>query len=368
MVTRKAKSSTSILLRTPQVTEYLSTGSLLLDLAISCNKSAFGGIPTKRIVETSGSGAAGKSYINGEICGDALRKGFDVYVDDIERRWDLSRLGTFGIELDNPKFHYLEPGSSSVEKCFGTMFSAMDKVEPGGKLLYIVDPIAALYSDVELVRSDKMGQAKSKALQKNMRYLKDRVSGHDNTISVVFSNQLIDAVGSPVPMKIVPGGNAMKHWPSVRVAFKSPGKIPVKVSTFGKSVDLVGGIKLTAMVTKNSEDDAFRKVDFTIRYGHGIDNIHDCTSWLKACTIDLDLSPEQFAATATKSSEGDEAGGKSKKQSVWFAFLDHKPVFRLSRFVAYVEENDLEEQLFSLTANRYKEIHKTVERKPKVRW
>jgi RecA/RadA recombinase len=140
-----AKKQPSLMTRDVKVEEWLSSGSTLLDAAASCYKSPAGGFPTRRIVEFSGTGGAGKSYICGEMAGDALRKGFEVYVDDIERRWDLDRLSTFGFELTTKGFHYIDP-SSYIEECFQRMMGIFEKAKAGAKILYIVDPIAALNS------------------------------------------------------------------------------------------------------------------------------------------------------------------------------------------------------------------------------
>ena len=342
---KKGKSKKkSLLKREAKVEEYLRTGSTGLDMAISCNKSKLGGIPTRRIAEFSGTGASGKTYICGELCGDAIRKDYIVYVDDIERRWDLDRLTTFGFDRTEKRFKYLDP-SSSIEQCFETMFRILDKVKKDQKLLYIVDPIAALYAEQEK-KSDKMSQARAKALQKHMRFLKDRVSSDtDSTISVVFSNQLIDAVGQMFgPTKITPGGNAMIHWPSVRVRFSSPGKIYREIKGRKKEkFKKVTGIRLNAEVSKNSEDDAFRTYDFTIQFGYGIDDIYDNALWLKQHTDVL----------------GESDG--------WFKLPKHKSIQGIKKFVRYVEKNDLEKTVAKRMRKYYKRWHKPVNRKPKVR-
>lgn len=345
----KVKKDRPMLIREAKVTDFLRTGSTQLDMAISCHKSDHGGIPTRRITEMSGTGASGKTFICGELTGDAIRKGYSVYVDDIERRWDLKRLNTFGFEEGDKNFHYISP-SSSVEKCFEKMFKTLDKVKKGDKLLYIVDPIAALYAEQEL-KSDKMSQARAKALQKNMRFLKDRVStDSDASIAVVFSNQLIDAVGQTFgPDKITPGGNAMIHWPSVRIRFSLQGKIKTKKLGRNEEFDKYDGIKLHAEITKNSEDDPFRVADFTIQFGYGIDDIHDNANWLKRHTEILGTQDGWFKFPKFK--------GKAA----------HKNIRGIKAFVHYIEWKNLEKQLASLTRKYYRLWHEPHSRKPKVR-
>lgn len=342
---RQAKTA-SILRREKEIGDFLSTGSTLLDLAISCMSSKQGGIPTNRITEFSGGGASGKTYICGELCGDALREGYEVVVDDIERRWVLSRMDTFDFYPDTIGFTYLDPPSSSVEACFETMFKHMDKLKADKKMLYIVDPIAALYSKIELTpKSDKMGQARAKALQKNMRHLKDRVTSLGKPdITVVFSNQLIDAVGAKFKTKVSPGGNAMRHWPSLRIRFLAPGRIIRKKKIHGKEVQKTVGIKLHAQVRKNSVDDAYREADISIVYSYGIDDIADCVNWLDIHTSEL----------------------LSEKGEKWYCIFD-KDIYTKARLIKHVEDNDLEEELQQLVIQQFRKYYKPEQRKPKKR-
>ncbi len=335
------------------VTEFLRTGSVLLDASISINKDKFGGIPTKRVTEFSGTGASGKTYICGELCGDAIRKAHIAYVDDIERRWDLSRLGTFGIEKNDKKFRYLDP-SSNVEDCFARLFKILEKAKKGSKILYIIDPIAALWAKQEK-KSDKMSQARAKALQKHMRFLKDLVN-YDPNISntVVFSNQLIDNVGGGLftEQKTTPGGNALVHWPSVRVRFGNAGKITKKRMRGKKEFKDAIGVRIRSEVRKNSEDDAFRQALFSVRYGYGIDNIRDCANFLKERTDVLGSAAGWYSMRLTK---------RLRKKGV------PRKKLRKNDFVAYVERYNLEKRLFYLTRKAYKEWHQPEKRKAKVR-
>ena len=355
MAKKKAKKEQpSLLKKDTRVDEWLSSGCVLLDAAASCNKSPRGGFPTRRIIEFSGTGGAGKSYICGEMSGDALRKGFDVYVDDIERRWDLDRLNTFGFEFDTPGFHYIDP-SSYIEECFERMMTTFSKSKAGRKVLYIVDPVAALNSKRETDgKSDKMGQSRAKAVQKEMRLLKEFVGSPNHTFCVLFSNQLIDNVNAGMfeEKKITPLGNAMIHWPSVRVRFAQIGKMvdELKGRTGTKAnKKKVQGIRLRADFRKNSEDDPFRTVDFSIVLGsYGVDNIRDCAKWLKTYT---------------------DALGKEAEWYEW-PLKDKDPikVQGLPEFVKWVEKHNREEMLFKKTFKYFKQWHKPLDRKEKVRW
>ena len=348
------KEQPSFLIKDAIVQEWLSSGSTPLDCACSVMKNDMGGFPTRRIVEFSGTGGAGKSYICGELAGDALRKGFEVYVDDIERRWDLGRLGTFGFSFDTPGFHYIDP-SSFIEECFERMMATFEKAKSGKKILYIVDPVAALNSKREMDgKSDKMGQSRAKAVQQKMRLLKEFVNSKGHTFCVIFSNQLIDNVNAGMfeEKKITPLGNAMIHWPSVRVRFTLTGKLIDKnmKGRTGTKADKVKvqGIKLKAVFKKNSEDDPYREIDFSIILGnYGIDNIRDCARWLKTYT-------DALGTDATYYEWPRKTGDPIRKKG-------------LTEFVKWIEDKNVEKRLFKKFAIHYKRWNKPVERKAKVR-
>lgn len=351
----------SILQRELPPQEFLSTGSTRLDMAISCAKSKFGGIPTCRIIELSGTGASGKTYFCGELAGDALRRDYIVYVDDIERRWDIRRLKTFGFTRKHKRFIYLKP-SSTVEECFERLFRVADKAQKAKKkqkILYIIDPVAALIAEQEK-KSDKAGQARAKAVQRNMRFLKDRVSSFaDPQLTIVFSNQLIDNVqigktiyGGASKDKKSPLGNAMRHWPSVRIRFISMKEITLerKGRTKGKKFYDPIGIQLRAKIIKNSEDVPHRNATVTIYDGYGIDDIEDNATWLKDHTTVLGKSDGWYKMPKSK---------KDKKE--------HKAQRGLKKFRKYVEKKNLEKRLKLLMAKHYRKWNEPEERKPKVR-
>lgn len=369
MAEKKKKASVSkdisILQRELSPQEFLSTGSTQLDLAISCGKSKFGGIPTCRIIELSGTGASGKTYISGELSGDALRRGYKVYVDDIERRWDIRRLKTFGFTKKHKNFIYLKP-SSTVEECFERLFRVADKAQKAKKkqkILYIIDPVAALIAEQEK-KSDKAGQARAKAVQRNMRFLKDRVSSFaDPQLTIIFSNQLIDNVqigrkvyGGSSGEKKSPLGNAMRHWPSVRIRFISMKELTkerrgrVKGKVFYDPI----GIRLRAKIIKNSEDTPHRNATVTIYDGYGIDDIEDNATWLKDHTKVLGKSGGWYKIPSTK---------KEKKKK-----KEHKSQQGLKKFRKYVERHNLEKRLRLLMVRHYNKWIKPEKRKPKVRF
>lgn len=335
----KAKNINSLKNSKPKV-GFLRTGSTLLNMALSCHRSRFGGIPTRRITEMSGTASSGKTYVLSELCGNALRDDYNcVVVDDVERRWDLERLSIFGINLNDKRFHYLKESSKTLEVCFETMFRRMDKLKLGKRMLYVVDPIAALYSETETDPMKDMGK-RAKVIQYYMRRLRDRV-GSDKDITVVLANQLIDNVGIMFgPKQITPGGNALLHWPSVKIRFMKPKPLFENRTLDNKTKKRVVGVSLSASIQKNSEDDPFRTALFTIRYGYGIDDVYDCITWLKEYTSVL-------------------GSGKSYD-------FKNKSIIGITKFISFIEEKKLERKLFRLTRKYYRKWYAPSKRRKKI--
>ena len=76
------------------VTEWISTGSHVLDSIISRGKKA--GIPAGRITELAGLEASGKSYLAAQIAANAQKQGFDVVYFDSESSLDSDFLSKAG--------------------------------------------------------------------------------------------------------------------------------------------------------------------------------------------------------------------------------------------------------------------------------
>ena len=79
------------------LTEWISTGSSMLDMAISNRKN--GGIPVGRITEVTGLEASGKSLVSAQILANTQKQGgLAVYIDT-ENAMNEEFLRTIGIDL-----------------------------------------------------------------------------------------------------------------------------------------------------------------------------------------------------------------------------------------------------------------------------
>src|SRR5512137_2055750 len=103
----------AIVNRPVSVERVVSTGSTLLDLAISGKRRREGGIPGGIIVELYGPSGAGKTAILAEICGSAQKRGGVVKFCDPEARLDQQYTQIYGVSVKTDFFDYHRPDTVS---------------------------------------------------------------------------------------------------------------------------------------------------------------------------------------------------------------------------------------------------------------
>ena len=254
------------------VTEWISTGSTMLDLAIANRPN--GGLPVGRIIEITGLEASGKSLLAAHALADTQRKGgLAVYIDT-ENAISREFLEAIGINLKDMLYVPLE----TIEDIFDAIDSIVESVRKGSKdrlVTIVVDSVAGASTKQEMAADyDKDGWATSKAiiLSKAMRKITNFVGR--SRICLIFTNQLRTRLGvSFGDQWTTSGGKAIAFHSSVRLRLKSVGQIKMKVD--GR--DEILGITTRAQVVKNRMGPPLRSVDYDIYFDSGID---DFGSWL----------------------------------------------------------------------------------------
>ena len=235
------------------VTDWISTGSTLLDLAVSNRPD--GGLAAGRITEINGLEGTGKSLIGAHALASTQKKGgLAVYIDT-ESAVSAEFLQAIGIDTDKMLYVHLE----TVEDIFDTIETIVTKIRESDKdklVTILVDSLAAASTKVEMDADfDKDGWATSKAivLSKAMRKITRQKMG------VMF--------GDPWTTS---GGKALPFHASTRIRLKNMGQIKdTKKNTIG--------IKIRAQVIKNRLGPPLRSADFQLYFDKGID---DFGSWL----------------------------------------------------------------------------------------
>lgn len=255
------------------LTEWISTGSSLLDLAISNRPN--GGLPIGRITEITGMEASGKSLLAAHLLANTQKKGgLAVYIDT-ENAMNEEFLTTIGMDMNKMLYVQLE----TVEDIFEVIENIILKVKESDRnrlVTIAVDSVAAATTKVEQAQDyDKEGWATSKAivLSKGMRKITQLI-GRER-VALIFTNQLREKLGVMFGDKYTTsGGKAIQFHASCRLRLKAAGQIKAKVQ--GK--EQVIGIKTKAKVVKNRMGPPLREAEFNIYFESGID---DTGSWLQ---------------------------------------------------------------------------------------
>ena len=255
------------------LTEWISTGSSMLDLAIS--NRANGGIPVGRITEITGLEASGKSLLAGHMLANTQKKGgLAVYIDT-ENAMNEEFLRCIGVDVSNMLYIQLE----AVEDIFEVVEDIIVKVRESQKdrlVSIVVDSVAAATTKVEQSADyDKDGWATSKAivLSKAMRKITQLIGRQ--RVCLIFTNQLRQKLGVMFGDPwTTSGGKALGFHASCRLRLKAAGQIKSKID--GK--DQTIGIKTKAVVVKNRMGPPLRTAEFEIYFDSGVD---DYGGWLQ---------------------------------------------------------------------------------------
>lgn len=251
------------------VTDWISTGSTLLDLAISNRKD--GGLPVGRLVELNGLEGSGKSLICAHIIASTQRKGgVGVYIDT-ENAAAPDFWTAIGVKIPNMVYANL----FTVEEIFAKIeeiIGIVRKSDSDVLTTIVVDSLAQASCETEMESAHgKDGYNTSKAIiiSKALRKITGLIG--KQRILVVFTNQLrmnMNAIKFGDKW-VVPGGKAMAFATSVRVRLGSTGQL--------KKSDKVIGNNCKAVVVKNRMGPPKRSALFELHFDSGI---QDLKSWL----------------------------------------------------------------------------------------
>jgi len=254
------------------LTEWISTGSSTLDLAIA--NRPHGGIPVGRITEITGLEASGKSLLAAHLLANTQKKGgLAVYIDT-ENAMNEEFLRAIGMDVSKMLYVQLE----TIEDIFESIENIINKVRESSKdrlVTIVVDSLAGASTKVEMEADyEKDGWATSKAiiLSKAMRKVTQMIGRQ--RICLVFTNQLRQKLGVMFGDPwTTSGGKAVGFHSSCRLRLKSMGQLKTKVD----KQDVVVGMKTSAQVVKNRMGPPLRKAEFEILFESGVD---DLGGWL----------------------------------------------------------------------------------------
>ena len=258
----------------------ISTGSTLLDLAISGGRVRGGGLPGGILVEIYGPSGSGKTVLLSEIAGSIQRRKGEIMFHDPEARLNKQFAKMFGLNLEDSK--YSRPNTVTE------VFKAVRKWEVKDDTVIngiMADSLAALSTDMEMEEdTDKMGMRRAKEFSEELRKT-CRILAKNNYI-MVCSNQIrVNMNAGPYGQKhTTPGGESIGFYASLRLRTKTPEKIKVVKSFAGKKVERTIGVDVLVEVVKSSIWKPHRTAPVSIIFDYGIDDIRQNLQYVKQHT------------------------------------------------------------------------------------
>ena len=314
----------------------ISTGSTLLDLAISGGRVRGGGIPGGILVEIFGPESSGKTVLLCEIAGAIQRAGGEIIFYDPEARLNEQFAQIFDLNTDEIT---LETPDTVTE----VFTSFREWIPDNGQINGgCTDSLAALSTDLEMDNEDgdKMGMRRAKEFSEQLRKT-CRILTETNSL-LVCSNQIRENVdrGTFGQKYKAPGGKGIAFYSSLRLRTNIVGDLSRKIERRGKKYKQSYGTQIEVEVFKSSVWKPKRTAKVTIDYEYGIDDIRENLKFLKEMS-----------------------GAKT------YEVGEHKLHNTIDKAIALVESKGLEKELREEVIDAWEEFNENfkVERKKKER-
>lgn len=322
---------------TASTQQLISTGSTLLDLAISGERFPEGGIPGGILVEIFGPAGCGKTVLLCEMAGNVQRRGGEVMFRDPEGRLNAQFAQLFGFRVENADY--------SMPDTVTELFDPISRWEPPGDGRVhgvFADSLAALSTKMEMTDGDKYGMRRAKEFSEACRRV-CRLFPARNIVMICSNQVRQNPDAGPFQEKYTtPGGEAIKFYASVRLRCHSPVRLSMERKIGGKDQKRAFGVCTRIEVAKNSVSAPYKSAEVNILFSYGIDDLRGNLEYLKAS-----LGLPSFNVF------GDEV----------------RLGVSVDRAIREVEENGLQDRLKARTIEVWHEVEGKfrVERRPKMR-
>lgn len=253
---QESNGGNDIIIDNANIPEYdvISFGSYKVDAA-----SNIGGIVRSRITQVYGESGAGKSTFTllSLISAQKTYPNEMVGYIDCEQAFNMDYAIDLGLDIDEEKFLLIQPDSANQALDMYLKF-----LKSGLFSAVVLDSIPALVpeQDLEAEVGDHQVASLARMLSKEMRRIMNYAK-QTNTAAILI-NQIRNGIGFGSPEKVLPGGQAVKFYPSVNIELK-------RKELIGKPDAWIGQM-IQANFVKNRFGSPYKKAEFKLYYGEGI--------------------------------------------------------------------------------------------------
>lgn len=244
-----------------------SSGCTTLDNALG------GGWAVGHMANIYGLESSGKTLLLIEAAAQFARKfpKAPMRLVDAEAAFDEDYAASIGYPIGRVSMAH--PGEvQTIEDWYEDLVKFTEKVPKGEPALYMEDSLDALSSDAEMardIRSTGYKTEKMQALSQMFRRVIALLESRHVSLMVISQMRMNPAAKPGTSPYIETGGTAFKYYAYQRLKLSKKKSITRTIA--GETREI--GIKVEGNVKKNKFGAPFRKADFPIIFGFGIDNM-----------------------------------------------------------------------------------------------